>query len=272
MYSYVFLFIVAFIALVFAVVQDLRTREIANWLNFSLLSIGLAYRGFYGLINNDLNFFVYGLIGTGLFVSLAYVLYYSKAFAGGDAKLLIGLGPFIPFESFDRGLMIGLGFVFALFLLGSFYSIGYTLFLVSRQPQKYKKAFLSEIRSLPYLFIGGFVIGLVGFLLLMSSSLVYSSLFLVVFLLAPLVFIHTRAIEKGCLIVLTSPYLLTEGDWLERDVRVRGKVIKKSVHGLSLEDIALLRKVHKKVWIKQGVPFSPAFLFAFIAMVFYVLS
>jgi Flp pilus assembly protein protease CpaA len=82
MYSYVFLFIVAFIALVFAVVQDLRTREIANWLNFSLLSIGLAYRGFYGLINNDLNFFVYGLIGTGLFVSLAYVLYYSKAYAG----------------------------------------------------------------------------------------------------------------------------------------------------------------------------------------------
>ena len=46
------------------------------------------------------------------------------------------------------------------------------------------------------------------------------------------------------------------------DVKVQGKWIGKSVHGLSLGEIALLRKHKKLVYIKQGIPFVPAFLFA----------
>ena len=61
-----------------------------------------------------------------------------------------------------------------------------------------------------------------------------------------------------------DPWKLTEGDWLERDVKIGRKVIKKSVHGLSLKEIRILRKAKKKVLIKEGVPFTPAFLFAFV--------
>ena len=59
---------------------------------------------------------------------------------------------------------------------------------------------------------------------------------------------------------------LQEGDWLERDVRVGGKVIKKSVHGLSKMEIGMLRKVGKRVLIKDGVPFTIAFLLALIVI------
>ena len=64
---------------------------------------------------------------------------------------------------------------------------------------------------------------------------------------------------------------LAEGDWLERDVKVNGRVISKSVHGLSNEEIRLLKKYNKNVLIKQGVPFTPAFLIALIVMVFFFL-
>lgn len=57
-----------------------------------------------------------------------------------------------------------------------------------------------------------------------------------------------------------------------RPIKVAGKTINASVHGLSLEDIALLRKKRKSVFIKQGVPFVPAFLLAYGLMVFFFLT
>ena len=41
-----FLIVLAFIWIIVAIVQDFRKREIANWLNFSLIAIVLAYRAF----------------------------------------------------------------------------------------------------------------------------------------------------------------------------------------------------------------------------------
>jgi len=66
------------------------------------------------------------------------------------------------------------------------------------------------------------------------------------------------------MIKTVSPDKLTEGDWLETDVTTGKTTIKKSVHGLSREDITLLKKHKQHVTIKEGVPFTPAFLIALI--------
>jgi Flp pilus assembly protein protease CpaA len=55
--------------LVFAVVQDLRTREISNWLTFSLLAISLLYHAGYALFHNDISFFLFAVGGVALFVA-----------------------------------------------------------------------------------------------------------------------------------------------------------------------------------------------------------
>ena len=70
---------------------------------------------------------------------------------------------------------------------------------------------------------------------------------------------------------------LREGDWLVDDVKVvvkeapdlksgetREKVLKADWDGLSKKDLELLAKVRKKIKIKEGIPFVPAFLIAFI--------
>ena len=75
---------------------------------------------------------------------------------------------------------------------------------------------------------------------------------------------YARAVERACFVKLMNPAALTEGDWLVRDVRVGNRILHASVHGLTMKEIALLKRVKKSVWIKQGVPFALAFLIAFL--------
>lgn len=130
MEEYYFLFILAGAWMLFAAVHDFRTREIPNWGNFSLIAVALAYRAFYSISSGRPEFFFYGAAGTIFFVGLGFALYYGRAFAGGDAKLLMALGAILPFEGLSSYLTVGLGFVFLLFLVGAGYSLIYSLFLL----------------------------------------------------------------------------------------------------------------------------------------------
>ena len=66
-----------------------------------------------------------------------------------------------------------------------------------------------------------------------------------------------------------SPSRLTEGDWLLRDVKVKGKTVKASFDGLTKKDIAMIKASGKKVYVKYGIPFIPVFLIALLLTVFF---
>ena len=109
--KYYFLFGLAIVWIIFAVVQDLKKREVANWLNFSLIAFVLAYRAFYSALNDAWWFLGFGLIGFGAFFILANALYYGKVFAGGDAKMFMAIGAILPIESYYDLLYEGIGFI-----------------------------------------------------------------------------------------------------------------------------------------------------------------
>src|SRR3989338_8918958 len=143
-FTELFLFALAFIWLAVASFQDIRKREVANWLSFSLILFALAFRAFYALMNNDMWFFLNGLIGLAIFFIIANMLYYGRLFAGGDAKLLMALGAVLPFSgSFFSNMAFLLVFIFLFLAAGSVYSLIYTIFLVSKR----KKEFAREIKS-----------------------------------------------------------------------------------------------------------------------------
>lgn len=269
---YFFLYVLGFAWLIFAVVQDLRTREIANWLTFSLIIFALGYRAIYSLLTSDNSFFLYGLIGVVVFMCCAYLLYYGRAFAGGDAKLLVGLGGIIPFESAAMYVRLGGGFLLALFLLGAVYSLIYTVFIVAHSKVSFKRAFSVQYRKMWIMQAIALVLGIGLFAWTFSSGGWFSLVPAGAIVVLPVLFAYLRTVEHTYMIHTVSYKDLTEGDWLVNDVRVRGKVIAKTVHGLTQQDIALLRKARKSVVIREGVPFSPAFLFAYSAMLFYVLA
>ena len=103
---YEFLLILGLIWLIAGSVFDIKKREIPNWLSFSLIIFALSYRLVYSVINSNIMFFAYGLFGFFLFFILAYVFYYARIFAGGDAKLLMGLGAVLSLgDSFFRNII-----------------------------------------------------------------------------------------------------------------------------------------------------------------------
>jgi len=259
---YWFLFLLALIWIIFASVQDIKKKEVANWLNYSLLAVALAYRGFYSLIEWDYWFFVYGIIGAAAFAILANALYYSKIFGGGDARLLIGLGAILPFESLMDIVGEGIMFLFLLFLIGAVYSIIFSFFVLARNFDKFKIGFHKNRKMLAILYALAIIV-----IIFIKFVMIYNGAFyflVILLLILPLLYVYLLALDK-CMIQFVKPNRLQEGDWLNEEVKLaRGKVIKKSVHGLSIEDIKLLKKARKSVWIKEGVVFIPVFLISFI--------
>jgi Flp pilus assembly protein protease CpaA len=268
---YWFLFVLGGVWLLFAVIQDLRTREIANWLTFSLIVFGLGYRALFSLSSGSSSFFVQGLVGTILFMCFAYLLYYGRAFAGGDAKLLVGFGALLPFEQLNDYVILGGGFLMALFLLGALYSLVYSFFIMMRSKADFSQAFLLRVKTYRWFFFLGMGVSCAVFFFLYSISGWFALVPSGILLLLPFLYTYLRTLEQTCMIRKILPANLKEGDWLLRDVSVGKRVIKKTVHGLSLDEIRLLRKSRRSVYIKEGIPFSPAFLLAYLAMLFYVL-
>jgi Flp pilus assembly protein protease CpaA len=266
MEEFYFLFALGFVWIIFAVFQDLKTREISNWLNFSLIAFVLAYRAFYSISIKDVEFFVLGLAGVLFFVLLGYLFYYGRVFAGGDAKLLMGLGGVLPYESFNDVLIMGGGFVFLLFFAGAIYTLAYSAFLIRKNVGEFKEELIENIKKWKIGILVSVILGFAFFFLLKNDGIFGIGNYLIpgIILILPWLYIYVRAIEKVCMIKKRKPGELQEGDWLINDVKIGGKIIKKSVHGLSKKEILMLKKAKKKVWIRDGVPFSPAFLFALI--------
>ncbi len=262
----VFLFFLAFIWITFAVIQDLRKREIADWLNFSLIVFALGFRFFYSLFSaNGFNFFYQGLIGLGIFFLLGNLLYYGKMFAGGDAKLMIALGAVLPLS---EGLAVNLKFFSAFFIVflfvGAVYSLTGSAFLALRNFKKFKKEFRKQFKhnkKIVYISLG------ISIIFLLSAFVEYILLFFAILIfVSPYVYIYAKAVDESCMIKKVKVGELTEGDWLYKDVKVSGKTIKATWDGLSKEEIKQLKRKHKFVLIRHGIPFSPAFLISFVIL------
>lgn len=264
MFEDYFLIVLGLIGVVFATFQDLKTREVANWLNYSLIGVGLIFRLGFSLSNGDWNYLFYGLIGLGAMYCVGNAFYYSQAFAGGDAKLLMALGVLFPYQSYGDLIVYDVGFVLLLLILGLVYTLAYSALLALRHFRKYSKEFYSSIWKNKWIFVLGWILGLL--LVLLGKGLL-GYVGAIVFIL-PVIYCHLKSVEEACLIVELKPGQLTEGEWLNEDVKIRGKWIRKTVHGLTKEEIKWILKHGrgKKIEVKQGIPFVPVFLLSFLVM------
>ncbi len=264
-----FLIALGIIWIIGAILQDLRRREVDNIWSFSLIAIALCYRAVISVFVWDYWFFLNGLIGFLIFLGIGNLFYYSRMFAGGDAKLVIALGTILPLSySWIANLKIFGLFVFGFLLGGSIYVFIWSLFLVVFNFEKFSKSYLRNFKVNQYIFIisGLFVVFWIGFSYFFGIELVYIGL---IFLLFPFLFVYAKAVEESCMIKLISPDKLTVGDWLGEEVFVKGKRIKARWDGVSESELELIKaKYRRKILVKYGVPFTPAFLLGFIGLIF----
>jgi Flp pilus assembly protein protease CpaA len=255
-----------------AIIQDIKKREVANWINFSFVIALLSVLAFESVIESKASIFILGLLALGIYFGLANLFYYGKIFAGGDAKLLIGLGIAVISLEPDLGLTTffstSFSFLINIFFIGAIYGIVWaiSLFCLNKEKKKIarplwkdKKIFLRIILFL----IAGIISYFAGsiFLFVLLASLI------VLIILMPFL----KSIEECCLVKSVPVENLMEGDWiaLPLSMKFKGKIIKimPKWDGLSINEIKMIKssKKIKKIRIKEGIPFTPALLAAFIA-------
>ena len=266
MFEVIFLFVLALIWIIFATIQDIRKREVANWLNFSLIIFALGFRFFYSLfLDIGFDFFYQGLIGFGIFLILGNLLYYGKMFAGGDAKLMIALGAVLPFSViFSENLNLFLLFFVLFLLFGAAYSILTSVYLSLRSFKRFKREFVKQFRkskklSLLVIFVA---LILVAFGFLDNLFFILGS---IVFVL-PYLYVYVKSVDESCMVKRVKTSKLTEGDWLYKDLKVGRKTIKAKWDGLSKAEIKLIQRKLNFVTIRNGIPFTPVFLISFVAL------
>jgi hypothetical protein len=266
----IFLIFLAFVWIIGAILQDLKRREVDNIWNFSLIGFALAYRAFVSVYISDYWFFINGILGLLIFIFLGNLFYYSRLFAGGDAKLLIALGAVLPL-SYDWiiNFKIFLVFVVLMFLTGAFYVLAWSLFLVFGNIRKFLREFTIQLKRYRLIFIFSFVFVLINILFAFFLSEIFFALIGIIILLFPILFAFAKSIEESFMVKSVYANKLTEGEWLYKDIHVGGKIIRAKWDGVSKKELDLLQREYRgKILIKIGIPFTPGFLFGFMGLIF----
>jgi Flp pilus assembly protein protease CpaA len=261
----VLLIVTTFIVLLISSYTDLKTREVPDYLNYSFIFAALGIRAIFSL-TLGWEILISGMLGLVAMIAVAFFFYYSNQWGGGDSKLLMGVGASIgityPFSSSSLNL---LWFLLGLLFLGAIYGLFWLVYLSIKNRLRFSRQWLSLIKTYRYLHLSTFF-GSAVFLLL---SLFYPIFW--IFVILPWgtfhLFLFVNVVERTCFIKRIAVSKLTEGDWLAEDVRHGHYHLSKKT--LEKDDIESIKKhgLHEVV-IKEGIPFTPAFLLGYLAVVF----
>ena len=257
-------------ALFAASYSDIKVREVPDWLSYGLIFAAFGIRTIFS-VEQGWNILISGIIGFLICFSIALAFYYSHQWGGGDSKLLMGMGAVIgvsyPFSSSSLTL---LWFFFALLFLGAIYGLIWMVILAILKRKTFWPKFSSSLKK--YRIVHLILVAV--FIALFIFSFKYSLfLLLAIFPLSALyLFIFVSTVEECCFISKVSPTKLVEGDWLAEPVFVGKKEVVKG-RTLISKDIQTLNKLKargklKTVLIKEGIPFVPSFLLAYLLIVF----
>ena len=254
--------------LIIGTFTDLKVREVPDWLNYSGIFIGLGLRLIWSLYSFDWSYIIDGVIGFVVFFGIACAMFYLGQWGGGDSKMLMALGALLGLKfSFDH---ITVAFVVSLMIVGGLYGFVWSFVLALKSWKKFVPQFKKSLdanKRFRAIFIG---FSLVLFVAAIFTQSVFTK-FLLIFaaLFIPVMnylILAVKAVENTCMYQRVKPAELTEGDWIAKDVKVKGKRIcgPKDL-GIEKKQIRqLIRLKVKSVIVKVGIPFVPSFLLAFL--------
>ena len=259
---------IALIWLTFASISDLKSKEIPDWLNFSLIIIALAIKSIEAILARNVFILLYAIAALVIFFLLANLMYYTKQWGGGDAKLIIGLGiiftqyptEFLNYFNPKLTIPFAITFVVNILFIGAVYGIIWSVSLAIKNYKKIK--FNKDIFKRPMRIILPLVL-----LFFLSSFLLPQIKYLfgvatIFFLVVYLILIFTNAVEQSIMIKSMALSKLREGDWLYKPVYYKKRLILDNKKpSLTKKDISALKRFNiKSVIVKDGIPFVPAFL------------
>ena len=263
------LIILSLTVLLVAAIFDIRTKEIPDTLSYGFIIAALGISLLYSISASEYNIFFLNTLGFVVMLTLGIILYYLKIWGGGDSKLLMGLGAATSAFNISGFPFISI-LLIMITLVGGVYAFGSALLMYKSNFKKVNKEMKSELEKNKInrvrLLLFAFVFVILIFFVSNSGLQIILSIIAVTIILLFYIHIFVSVIHKVGFLEETPLSKVTEGDWLAKDVKVRGKIICSAKSPcIDKKQITLLKK-HKisKVWIKVGIPFVPAI---FIAMV-----
>ena len=274
--------IILLVWLIGATYSDIKTKEVPDWLSFSLIIIALISYAILSLIRNDFGILLTSLKGFGVFFILGNFLYYTKQWGGGDAKILMGIGAALPeypsqlLNYFNPNL--DTPFLVTIFIniiiIGAIYSILMGTRLILKNRTEFSKEFSKKIKRKKIKGIGNSIWLLsIAFLIIYITSDSYSiKAISILLVIMPLVFFYMwlsiSIVEKITMYKKIKVSQLREGDRITKKIKINNKLIyTPNINGVTNKEIKKIRKYEnkiKKLTIKDGIPFLPAILIAII--------
>ncbi len=252
-----------------ASIIDLKTKEVPDWLSYSLILISLSIQAVYSVIVNNPKFIFLGLVGLVIGTLLGSLMYYTKQWGGGDAKLLMGIS--LIYFNYPSSSIANIPFLLLILLniifVGTVYSLIWSLYLFIRNRKECSKK-LKELRQKSKKIRNALCV--VTILVALSVVMIDPSPITIPLILAPLLLyyliISIKSVEAVAFYKTIPLSKLTEGDWITKDISIHNKIVyNSSSPGVTKEQINILRQHKlKEILIKEGIPFVPVFFLALV--------
>lgn len=267
----VIIHILALAALIVASISDLKTREVPDWISYALIATGVFIAAVQALLDESIAALIHAGIGCFVGLTIGFSMYYLGQWGGGDAKIIIGLGTLIGLDPLHLGDSFFIGLLLNLIIAGAIYGLFWTIGLALRNMPAFVKTFREvraekRVRTLRKLHLAIMLLGILAFILTPSPAKPPMLILLILIFLLIHLWIFIQAVERSCMIKTYPVSKLTEGDWIVKEVVRKGKHLcgPKDL-GIKAEQIRELKR-HKvrSVVVKEGVPFLPSFLLAYL--------
>lgn len=267
---------VALIGIAISSWNDIRIREVPDWISYSMMVFGVGFAIILTIIFDDYTYCLSSVVGLGIGIGIGYLMYYTGQWGGGDAKLLMGIGALIGINPLQLSISnppFFVDFFLDLLIAGAAYGLLFVIGLGILRRKTFYPAFKAKLPQQRIIRYTAMIIGTLGiilFLILPSETKYLAFIFCAALFFLLYIWIIAKVVEETCMTKEVLIEELTEGDWILKDVIVGGKRITGPKDlGISKEQIATLLSLKKKkkiakVWIKVGVPFVPSFLAGFL--------
>ncbi len=266
----VLLIIITLVVLTLSSINDIKVREVPDWFSYGLILVAFGVRIIFSL-SQGWEILFSGIIGFLACLALAFLFYYTGQWGGGDSKLLMGMGAVIGISfPFSANSFTLLWFFLALLFFGAIYGLIWMVVLAIIRREIFWDNFKSAVSRKKKLHLTLAILTLIFIILSLIQP------FLVLLIFFPLgffyLFVFVNVVEKSCFIKRIPASKLTEGDWLAKDVKLRNKIVMEA-KTLERDDVWKLKYLEvnenlKPVTIKEGVPFVPSFLIAYLITIF----
>lgn len=262
---------------------DIHHREVPDWVNYTMVLGGIGIGSLLALEAASWQPLISSALGLLTGYLIGALMYYTGQWGGGDAKMIMGLGALLgaPLEFFtgaaDAPLLAY--FLIATIFAGAAYGIIWMAVLLVTKRKIVLPALKKKLRH--PLMIKVRVAAMIGVALAAAAAFIWLHIYTLLLLFIAVVMLLTlyfalavKAVEQTCFVKQQPVEDLVIGDWIIQEVRADGRVlVDESNTGITAQQIALLKEHDvETVKIKEGIPFVPSFLLAYVVAYYWYAS